>query len=91
MPSPRHTRRQALTLGAAALALTGVRARPATAAPAAGSFELLVPGGGPPAGWRTTEVLTAPARFDLAGLRWARGDRVEAQLRARPRGGPWTR
>ena len=39
------------------------------------------------AGWRTTRVLRAPRRFDLVGLRWARGARAEAQVRARRRGG----
>jgi hypothetical protein len=42
-------------------------------------------------GWRTTEVLRAPRRFDLIGLRWARGSHAEAQVRARRRGGEWTR
>ena len=36
-------------------------------------------------------VLRAPRRFDLIGLRWARGARAEAQVRARRRGGDWTR
>ena len=101
MPRTRHTRRQALTLGAAALAVAGLRPRPAAAA-APETFELPVPvaddaagavaaAAVAAAGWRTTPVLPAPHRFDLAGVRWARGDRVEVQLRARPRGGPWTR
>jgi hypothetical protein len=42
------------------------------------------------AGWRTTKVLHAPRRFDLIGLRWARGGTLEAQVRARRRGGSWT-
>ena len=42
------------------------------------------------AGWRTTRVLRAPRRFDLVGLRWARGSKAEAQVRARRRGGRWT-
>jgi hypothetical protein len=42
-------------------------------------------------GWRTTGVLRAPRRFDLMGLRWARGSHAEAQVRARRRGGRWTR
>ena len=41
-------------------------------------------------GWRTTGVLRAPRRFDLMGLRWARGSHAEAQVRARRRGGRWT-
>src|SRR5918997_883789 len=32
-----------------------------------------------------------PRRFDLVGLAWARGSRAEAQVRARRRGGRWTR
>ena len=43
------------------------------------------------AGWRTTGVLRAPRRFDLMGLVWAHGSHAEAQLRARRRGGRWTR
>ena len=35
-------------------------------------------------------MLRAPRRFDLVGLRWARGSRAEAQVRARRRGGEWT-
>src|SRR4051794_15484018 len=42
------------------------------------------------AGWRTTAVLQAPRRFDLIGLRWARGGHLDAQVRARRRGGGWT-
>jgi hypothetical protein len=42
------------------------------------------------AGWRTSPVLRAPRRFDLIGLRWARGSHAEAQVRARRRGGRWT-
>ena len=96
MPRTRHTRRQALTLGAAAMAVAGWRPRSAAAA-APESFELPVPAPEDDvallaaAGWRTTPVLAAPHRFDLAGVRWARGDRVEVQLRARSRGGPWSR
>jgi hypothetical protein len=41
-------------------------------------------------GWRSTGVLRAPRRFDLMGLRWARGSHAEAQVRARRRGGRWT-
>ena len=93
MPRTRHTRRQALTLGAAAMAVAGWRPRSAAAA-APESFELPVPTPEDDvalpaaAGWRTTPVLAAPYAFDLAGVRWARGDRVEVQLRARPSGGP---
>jgi hypothetical protein len=35
-------------------------------------------------------VLKAPRRFDLVGLTWARGARIEAQVRARRRGGQWS-
>jgi hypothetical protein len=94
VPRSRHTRRQALTLGAAALALVGVRPRSAAAAAEPDAFDVpLADDAGALAatGWRTTEVLSAPRRFDLAGVRWARGDGVEVQLRARPRGGTWTR
>jgi hypothetical protein len=89
------TRREALRLGAGALAF-GVLGAPtaASAAPAAPAlFELPIaaPGRATAAGgWRTTPVLRAPRRFDLVGLRWAAGSHVEAQVRARPRGGAWT-
>ena len=42
-------------------------------------------------GWWTSPVLRAPRRFDLIGLRWANGSHAEAQVRARRRGGKWTR
>jgi hypothetical protein len=94
VPSPRHTRRQALILGAAAVALAGARPRLARAAEPA-LFELDVPDDADralaaAAGWRTTGVLRAPRRFDLAGVRWRSGDHAEVQLRARRRGGRWT-
>ncbi|MGH2949488.1 MAG: peptidoglycan recognition protein family protein, partial [Solirubrobacteraceae bacterium] len=41
-------------------------------------------------GWRMTPVLRAPRRFDLIGLRWARGSRAEAMVRTRRRGGRWS-
>ena len=41
-------------------------------------------------GWFTTPVLRAPRRFDLIGLRWARGSHAQAQVRARRHGGRWT-
>jgi hypothetical protein len=88
----RLSRREALGLGAAAVAGSLVRARPALALPRA--FELDLAAEGAPerggAGWRTSGVLRAPRRFDLIGLRWARGARIEAQVRARRRGGGWT-
>jgi N-acetylmuramoyl-L-alanine amidase len=93
------TRRQALEAGA--LAAASVSLRPAVPAIAAGDdlvFELALDSAlnrraaaASAGGWRTTEVLRAPRRFDLAGLVWARGSHAEAQLRARRRGGRWTR
>ncbi len=98
VPRRSLTRRQALKAGAAAAALTSLR--PAVPALADGDdlvFELDLAGvverrGATAAGvWRTTPVLRAPRRFDLMGLHWARGSHAEAQLRARRRGGRWTR
>ena len=68
-------------------------ARPSRAVAASGPdlFELAVDGGAPTAGWRTTQILQAPRRFDLVGLRWARGSHLQAQVRARVSGGRWTR
>ena len=68
---------------------------PALAARPASLFEMdldahLHAAGAARAGWRTTPVLRAPRRFDLIGLRWARGSQAEAQIRARKRGGHWT-
>jgi N-acetylmuramoyl-L-alanine amidase-like protein len=68
---------------------------PALAARPASLFEMdldahLHAAGAARAGWRTTPVLRAPRRFDLVGLRWARGSDAEAQIRARKRGGRWT-
>jgi hypothetical protein len=95
VPRRRHTRRQALALGAAALAVAGVRPRWAAAATEPDAFVLPLPDDvravAAAAGWRTTDVIAAPRRFDLAGVRWARGDLIEVQLRARRRGGEWTR
>jgi hypothetical protein len=87
---PSLTRRQALRLGAGAL-LAGALRSPALAAAARPAlFELRLDEHGAGEGWRTTPVLRAPGRFDLVGLRWARGGRLEAQVRARRRGGRWT-
>jgi hypothetical protein len=93
------TRRQALEAGA--LAAAAVSLRPAVPALAAGDdlvFELGLGGvldrratAASAGGWHTTPVLRAPRRFDLVGLVWARGSHAEAQLRARRRGGRWTR
>jgi hypothetical protein len=89
----RISRREAIGLGAAAAgALLSPRAalgaRPAL-------FELRLADEAARAaaagGWHTTPVLRAPRRFDLIGLRWARGSHASAQVRARRRGGPWSR
>jgi len=92
VPRRRLTRREALGLGAAALAAGSLPARPALAAARGHSalFELPVQEGALAAGgWRVTAPLRAPRRFDLVGLGWARGA-VEAQVRARRAGGSWT-
>jgi len=89
----RLTRRQALRLGAGAAALGALR----VPSPAFGAtptlFELALPESRAhaSAAWRTTDVLRAPHRFDLAGLRWTRAARFEAQIRTRTSGGRWTR
>ena len=86
----RLNRREAIGLGAAALAGGALRPRSAFAA-GTSLFELkLDEGAAHVAGWRTTNVLHAPRRFDLMGLRWTRGGTLEAQVRARRRGGSWT-
>src|SRR3954447_16512959 len=86
----RLTRRSALRLGAGAAALGALRLpSPAFAATRGPElFELPVPDGAAHAagaGWRTTAVLPAPRRFDLVGLKWARGGRPQA-AGAPPRG-----
>ena len=88
----RLNRREALGLGAAAVAGGVLRPRPAFAA-GTSLFELSLADDGAHAagGWRTTQVLHAPRRFDLMGLRWKRGGHLEAQVRARTRGGSWSR
>jgi hypothetical protein len=89
----RLTRRDALGLGAAALAAGALRSRPALANPTS-LFELDLADEGARAaaagGWHTTGVLRAPRRFDLIGLRWAGGSTVAAEVRARRRGGDWS-
>ena len=87
----RLNRREALGLGAAAVAGTALRPRPAFAA-GTSLFELALDEGGAhvAGGWRTTKVLQAPRRFDLVGLRWKRGGHLDAQVRARRRGGSWS-
>jgi hypothetical protein len=90
----RLNRREALGLGAAAVAAGAVRPRAAFARAPAALFELAIEGEGArasAAGWRTTRVLRAPRRFDLMGLRWARGSRLDAQVRVRRQGGSWSR
>ena len=95
---PRHplTRRQALKLGAAATAALGT-VRPGAALahgrqPVSFTVALDAPAAvAAGAGWRTSGVIAAPHRFDLIGLGWLRGGRVEAQVRTRPRGGRWSR
>ena len=96
MPFHRLTRRQALKLGAATAALGALRPAPsALAAPQAEAFTLDLADSGAAnaasAGWRTTPVYDAPRRFDLIGLGWRRGSQAQAQVRARTRGGSWSR
>jgi hypothetical protein len=43
------------------------------------------------AGDYRSPVLRAPHRFDLVGMRWAGGARPDISLRARKRGGSWTK
>jgi hypothetical protein len=89
----RISRREALGLGAAAAAGVVLGPRAALAARPA-LFELGLGGEAARAaaagGWHTSRVLRAPRRFDLIGLRWARGARLSAEVRARRRGGSWS-
>ena len=95
MPFHRLTRRQALKLGAATAALGALRPSPsALAAPQAEAFTLQLDtpvAGAVATGWRTTPIYDAPRRFDLIGLGWRRGSHAAAQVRARRRGGSWSR
>ena len=96
VPFHRLTRRQALKLGAATAALGALRPAPSALAvpkPEAFTLALAAPGtaGAASAGWRTTPVYDAPRRFDLIGLGWRRGSGADAQVRARRRGGRWSR
>ena len=96
MSDRRTTRRQVFGLGAAAFAAASLKSPASALAGRRALFELdlaLEPltASAAGAGWRATRVLRAPRRFDLIGLRWARGSRAEAQVRARRRGGRWTR
>ncbi|HYM58550.1 MAG TPA: N-acetylmuramoyl-L-alanine amidase [Solirubrobacteraceae bacterium] len=93
MHHSRLNRREALGLGVAAAAAGALRPRPAYARGPA-LFELAVDDAAAQAsgaGWRTTRVQRAPRRFDLMGLRWAHGSRLEAHVRVRRRGGDWSR
>ena len=93
MPRHRLNRREALGLGVAAVATGSLRPGTALAGPATlFELDLAAPAAASAAaaGWHTTAVLRAPRRFDLIGLRWARGSAAEAQVRARRRGGHWT-
>ncbi len=95
MATERITRRHALGAGAAAIAAGALTPAPAFAGRRPALFELDLGGAEPGAtvagaGWRTTAVLRAPRRFDLLGLRWARGGRLDAQVRTRRRGGAWS-
>ena len=95
MPDRRSTRRQVLGLGAAAFAAVSLKPPASALAGRRALFELDLAGEDLTASiagarWRTTRVLRAPRRFDLIGLRWARGSSAEAQVRARRRGGRWT-
>jgi hypothetical protein len=91
----RLTRRQALRLGAGAAAIGALRLpSPALASSPQALFELAIDDASAyasGAGWRTTRAMAAPRRFDLVGLRWARGTHLHAQVRARTSGGRWTR
>src|ERR1700754_4027952 len=88
----RLNRREAIGLGAVAVAGGALRPRSALASSSTALFELALPDEGAHAagGWRTTQVLHAPRRFDLMGLRWKRGGHLEAEVRARRRGGSWS-
>jgi hypothetical protein len=90
VPRRRLNRREALGLGAAAVAGSALRPRSAFAV-GPSLFELAIDeDAAHVAGWRTTRVLSAPRRFDLMGLRWKRGGHLDAQVRARRRGGSWS-
>ena len=80
-------------MGAAAAAASFLRPGAASAAADSGAFEMrldLDDRAGAAGTWRTTKVFRAPRRFDLIGLGWPRRASVQAQVRARRRGGSWT-
>ena len=91
MPRRRLNRREALGLGAAAVA--GGALRPALRLRRG---HLAVRARDRRGRARTSRagapraVLQAPRRFDLMGLRWKRGGQLDAQVRARRRGGSWS-
>ena len=95
VPLSRLTRRQALKLGAAAAALGSLKpGTSALAAPRAEAFTLALPEHGATRRRHRLaddEVYDAPRRFDLIGLGWRRPAHVHAQVRARRRGGRWSR
>jgi hypothetical protein len=87
------TRRDALRLGAGAVAVSALRLPSSASAAAPPLFDLAIPehaATAASAGWRTTAPLAAPSRFDMVGLVWAPGQAIEAQVRARRRGGRWS-
>src|SRR3954462_1541563 len=101
------TRRQAIGLGAVALGALRLPSPAVAADSGPALFELRIADLAATTAWQTTPVLQAPRRFDLVGLRWGRGGggrrpgrrraargrggRVHGQVRARTRGGRWTR
>jgi N-acetylmuramoyl-L-alanine amidase len=87
------TRRDALRLGAGAVAVSALRLPSPASAAAPPLFDLEIPhhlATAASAGWRTTAPLAAPRRFDMVGLVWAPGQAIDAQVRARRRGGRWS-
>jgi N-acetylmuramoyl-L-alanine amidase len=91
VPFQTTTRRQALGLGATAFAAALLRSPAAALArPAVFELDLTREQASAAGGWRTTKVILAPRRFDLIGLRWARGSSAEVEVRARRRRGEWT-
>jgi hypothetical protein len=89
----RLTRRQALKLGLAGVALGAVRPAQAAASGQTESFSMALDPMGAvvaAAGRQTTRVFRAPRRFDLIGLGWNGRSPVRAEVRARKRGGPWS-
>ena len=83
-PPPRSSASARVALGALRLS------SPALAASSPALFELALPTPCTPCLLARDECSRAP-RFDLAGLRWAPGARLEAQVRPRTSGGRWTR